>query len=105
LKQNFADSNASIDFEEAKERLLFIQAIETLRCYEENVLTSVRDANIGSIFGIGFAPWSGGAIQYVNQYGVRNFYQRAKALADQYGERFNPPNILEKHAENNEAFV
>lgn len=105
LKQHFAKTDAQIDFEEAKERLLFIQAIETLRCYEENVLTSVRDANIGSIFGIGFAPWSGGAIQYVNQYGVRNFYQRAKALADQYGERFNPPNILEKHAENNEAFV
>lgn len=105
LKQHFAKADAHIDFEEAKERLLFIQAIETLRCYEEGVLTSVRDANIGSIFGIGFAPWSGGAIQYVNQYGVRNFYQRAKALADQYGERFNPPSILEKQAENNQAFV
>jgi len=104
LREHFVKTDASIDFEEAKERLLFIQAIETLRCYEEKVLTSVRDANIGSIFGIGFAPWTGGAIQYVNQYGVRNFYQRAKDLTDKYGARFNPPKILAEHAEKDSLF-
>ncbi|WP_396587596.1 3-hydroxyacyl-CoA dehydrogenase NAD-binding domain-containing protein [Bermanella sp. R86510] len=104
LREHFVKADASVDFEEAKERLLFIQAIETLRCYEEKVLTSVRDANIGSIFGIGFAPWTGGAIQYVNQYGVRNFYQRAKDLTDKYGERFNPPKILAEHAEKDILF-
>ncbi|MFA0809847.1 3-hydroxyacyl-CoA dehydrogenase NAD-binding domain-containing protein [Microbulbifer epialgicus] len=80
--------------EDVKERLLFIMAIESLRCYEEKVLRSVRDANIGSIFGIGFPPWTGGALQYINQYGVTKFAQRAQQLARSYGERFTPPTIL-----------
>lgn len=105
LIEHFVKPEVSITLEEAKERILFRQSLETLRCFEEGVLTSVRDANIGSIFGIGFAPWTGGAIQYVNQYGVRNFYQRAKQLADQYGERFAPPAILVAQAEKDEAFV
>ena len=104
LTEHFVKPEVSISLEDAKERILFRQAIETLRCYEEGVLTSVRDANIGSIFGIGFAPWTGGAIQYVNQYGVRAFYQRAKQLTEQYGERFEPPAILVEHAEKGELF-
>lgn len=104
LIEHFVKPEVTISLEEAKERLLFRQAIETLRCYEEGVLTSVRDANIGSIFGIGFAPWTGGAIQYVNQYGVNEFYQRAKQLAEQYGERFEPPAILVEQAKKGEAF-
>ena len=104
LTEHFVKPEVSISLEDAKERILFRQAIETLRCFEEGVLTSVRDANIGSIFGIGFAPWTGGAIQYVNQYGVRAFYQRAKELAEQYGERFEPPAILVEHAEKGELF-
>ncbi|MFT6975210.1 MAG: 3-hydroxyacyl-CoA dehydrogenase/enoyl-CoA hydratase/3-hydroxybutyryl-CoA epimerase, partial [Bermanella sp.] len=85
LIEHFVKPEVTITLEEAKERILFRQSLETLRCYEEGVLTSVRDANIGSIFGIGFAPWTGGAIQYVNQYGVRKFYQRAEELTKQYG--------------------
>ena len=104
LTEHFVKPEVSISLEDAKERILFRQAIETLRCYEEGVLTNVRDANIGSIFGIGFAPWTGGAIQYVNQYGVRAFYQRAKQLTEQYGERFEPPAILVEHAEKGEIF-
>lgn len=104
LTEHFVKPEVSISLEDAKERILFRQAIETLRCFEEGVLTSVRDANIGSIFGIGFAPWTGGAIQYVNQYGVRAFYQRAKQLTEQYGERFEPPAILVEHAEKGELF-
>ena len=104
LTEHFVKPEVSISLEDAKERILFRQAIETLRCYEEGVLTSVRDANIGSIFGIGFAPWTGGAIQYVNQYGVREFYQRAKQLTEQYGERFEPPAILVEHAEKGSLF-
>jgi 3-hydroxyacyl-CoA dehydrogenase/enoyl-CoA hydratase/3-hydroxybutyryl-CoA epimerase len=105
LVEHFVKPEVTITLEEAKERILFRQSLETLRCYEEGVLTSVRDANIGSIFGIGFAPWTGGAIQYVNQYGVRNFYQRAEELTKQYGERFAPPAILKAQAEKDEAFV
>jgi 3-hydroxyacyl-CoA dehydrogenase/enoyl-CoA hydratase/3-hydroxybutyryl-CoA epimerase len=105
LVEHFVKPEVTITLDEAKERILFRQSLETLRCYEEGVLTSVRDANIGSIFGIGFAPWTGGAIQYVNQYGVRKFYQRAEELTKQYGERFAPPAILKAQAEKDEAFV
>ena len=93
------------ELQELKDRILFIQAIETVRCLEEGVLRTVEDANIGSIFGIGFAPWTGGAIQFINQYGVRAFAERAKALAGRYGERFNPPASLLERAETNTDFT
>jgi 3-hydroxyacyl-CoA dehydrogenase/enoyl-CoA hydratase/3-hydroxybutyryl-CoA epimerase len=66
--------------------------LESVRCYEEGVLRSVPEANIGSIFGIGFPPWSGGVLQFVNGYsgGVAGFVARARELADRYGERFEP---------------
>ena len=95
---------AAMALKDIKERLLFIQAVETARCYEEKVLTSVRDANIGSIFGIGFAAWSGGALQYINQYGLPEFVARASQLAEQYGERFTPPALLIQMAEKGEIF-
>ncbi|GAA5015084.1 3-hydroxyacyl-CoA dehydrogenase NAD-binding domain-containing protein [Acinetobacter puyangensis] len=84
------------------DRILFVQALDTLRCYEENVLESVVDANVGSIFGIGFAPWTGGAIQYLNQYGLDKALQRANTLAAKYGERFKAPELLKKHAASGE---
>ena len=80
------------------DRFLFVQALDTLRCYEEGVLESVIDANIGSIFGIGFAPWTGGAIQFLNQYGVEKALIRANALEAQYGERFHAPQLLQTQA-------
>ena len=92
------------DLQELKDRILFIQAIETVRCLEEGVLRTVEDANIGSIFGIGFAPWTGGAIQFINQYGVRAFAERAEFLAARFGERFNPPRLLLEKAESNTLF-
>lgn len=104
LKDHFF-KDTKISITDVQERLLFRQVLETLRCYEEGVLTSVRDANIGSVFGLGFAPWAGGAIQYVNQYGVRKFYERTQELATVYGVRFTPPAILAKQAESDEAFV
>lgn len=94
----------SVPLQELKDRILFIQAIETVRCLEEGVLRTVEDANIGSIFGIGYAPWTGGAIQFINQYGVRAFAQRAAELAERYGERFAPPRLLLEKAESNSDF-
>jgi 3-hydroxyacyl-CoA dehydrogenase/enoyl-CoA hydratase/3-hydroxybutyryl-CoA epimerase len=87
-------------FAEARERLLFAMAVESARCLEEQVLTSVADANIGSIMGIGFPPLYGGVLQYVDQYpgGVAAFVARADELADRYGERFRPPAILLERA-------
>ncbi len=94
LAKIFAKPGLTYDFEELKERILYRQAIETARCLEENVLTSVGDANIGSIFGIGFPAWTGGALQYINHIGVKKFVERSDELAKKYGERFTPPKLL-----------
>ena len=100
-----AEKARTVKLQELKDRILFIQAIETVRCLEEGVLRTVEDANIGSIFGIGYAPWTGGAIQFINQYGVRAFTERASALAETYGERFAPPKLLQEKAETNTPFA
>jgi 3-hydroxyacyl-CoA dehydrogenase/enoyl-CoA hydratase/3-hydroxybutyryl-CoA epimerase len=86
------------------ERMLFIQALETVRCYEEGVLRSVADANIGSIFGWGFAPFKGGTLQYINDYGLPEFVGRCHELATQYGERFTPPALLADMAAKGQTF-
>ncbi|MCZ7561701.1 MAG: 3-hydroxyacyl-CoA dehydrogenase family protein [Burkholderiaceae bacterium] len=94
----FERGGRSIPFEDIKERMLYVQAIETIRCLQEGVLESTRDANIGSIFGWGFPAWTGGTIQFVNHVGARAFAARAQELAQRYGERFAPPELLSKHA-------
>ncbi|WP_457787141.1 3-hydroxyacyl-CoA dehydrogenase NAD-binding domain-containing protein [Pseudomonas sp. PL-6] len=104
LKARFEKADAQISQEDVRDRILFIQAIETVRCVEEGVLKSVADANIGSIFGIGFAAWTGGALQFINQYGVKDFVARAQYLAEQYGERFLPPALLLEKAARGESF-
>jgi 3-hydroxyacyl-CoA dehydrogenase/enoyl-CoA hydratase/3-hydroxybutyryl-CoA epimerase len=104
LKARFEKRDAQISQIDVRDRILFIQAIETVRCVEEGVLKSVADANIGSIFGIGFAAWTGGALQFINQYGVKDFVARAQYLAEQYGERFLPPALLLEKAAKNQSF-
>ncbi|XMB50266.1 3-hydroxyacyl-CoA dehydrogenase NAD-binding domain-containing protein [Pseudomonas fluorescens] len=94
LKTRFEQPGKQISPQDVRDRLLFIQAIETVRCVEEGVLMSTADANVGSIFGIGFAAWSGGALQFINQYGLNDFIARARYLAEEYGERFSPPALL-----------
>jgi 3-hydroxyacyl-CoA dehydrogenase/enoyl-CoA hydratase/3-hydroxybutyryl-CoA epimerase len=92
LVPKFGGTNTEMSFDDVKERMLFAEVLESVRCYEEGVLRSVPEANIGSIFGIGFPPWSGGVLQFVNGYsgGVAGFVARARELADRYGERFEP---------------
>ena len=77
------------------------EAIDTVRCVDEGVLRSVADANLGSILGIGFPPWTGGVVQYINGYagGTRGFVTRAQQLAKRYGAHFTPPASLLKAAE------
>lgn len=91
--------------QELIDRFMFIQANETARCYEEKVVNSVADANIGSIFGWGFAPHHGGTLQFINAYGVDNFVNRSHQLAKQYGERFAPAQILVNMAKAQQEFV
>ncbi|HET6213238.1 MAG TPA: FAD-dependent oxidoreductase [Micromonosporaceae bacterium] len=88
-------------FTDLKERLLFAEALEAVRCVDEGVLTGVPDGNIGSIFGIGFPPWTGGVLQFVDQYagGVAGFVARARELAARYGARFEPSAELSARAE------
>ncbi len=68
-------------FEDIKERMMFIESLEAVKCFDEGVMDSVADANIGSIFGIGFPAWTGGVMQYINQYegGLRGFVARAQS--------------------------
>ena len=79
-------------------RLMFVQANEAARCFEENVVRSVADGNIGSIFGWGFAPFHGGALQFINAMGAARFVERSRELATRYGERFAPADIVVKQA-------
>jgi 3-hydroxyacyl-CoA dehydrogenase/enoyl-CoA hydratase/3-hydroxybutyryl-CoA epimerase len=98
---------ASVPFEDLKERFMFAEAIETVKIRDEGVLESVADANIGSIFGIGFPAWSGGVLQFINGYegGVPGFVARARELAAKYGHRFEPPASLVEMAEKGEIFT
>ena len=95
----------NVSEQELIDRILFVQALDTVRCMQEGVLESVIDANIGSIFGIGFAPWTGGAIQYLNQYGLDKAVARAQALEAKYGERFAVPQLLKDKAAKGQPFA
>ncbi|MER6088165.1 3-hydroxyacyl-CoA dehydrogenase NAD-binding domain-containing protein [Streptomyces bluensis] len=106
LREHFTKPGYAIPFEDMRERMLFSEALDTVRLLEEGVLTSVADANIGSLFGIGFPGWTGGVLQYINGYdgGLPGFVARARELADRYGERFTPPVLLVEKAERGERF-
>jgi 3-hydroxyacyl-CoA dehydrogenase/enoyl-CoA hydratase/3-hydroxybutyryl-CoA epimerase len=88
LKPLFEKADAQWNINDLKDRLLYRQAVETARCLSENVLTTVHDANIGSIFGIGFPAWTGGAMQFIYGVGVDAFEARAAELAQKFGDRF-----------------
>ncbi len=90
--------------EEVKKRLLYSQAIETVRCMDEGVVTHPADADIGSIFGWGFPPYTGGTISFIETEGLENFVAEADRLAKAYGERFAVPDSLRSMAENGETF-
>ncbi|MGW3422752.1 3-hydroxyacyl-CoA dehydrogenase NAD-binding domain-containing protein [Streptomyces phaeochromogenes] len=109
LREHFTRAGAAeaeIPFRDMQERMLFSEALDTVRLLEEGVLTSVADANIGSIFGIGFPGWTGGVLQYINGYegGLPGFVARTRELAERYGERFTPPALLVAKAEKGERF-
>ncbi|MFE7396138.1 3-hydroxyacyl-CoA dehydrogenase NAD-binding domain-containing protein [Streptomyces sp. NPDC057557] len=106
LREHFTRPDTGIPFIDMKERMLFSEALDSVRCLEENVLISVADANIGSIMGIGFPPWTGGVLQYINGYegGLPGFVARARELAEKYGDRFLPPALLLEKAGKGETF-
>jgi 3-hydroxyacyl-CoA dehydrogenase / enoyl-CoA hydratase / 3-hydroxybutyryl-CoA epimerase len=93
-----------IDVQELKLRLLGIQALETARCFEEQVLTDVREADVGSILGFGFAPFSGGTLSWIDMMGTRKFVELCRIFEQRYGERFAPNRLLLDLADSNEGF-
>ncbi len=90
--------------EELVDRLMFIQANEAARCFEERVVRSVADANIGSIFGWGFAPHQGGALQFINAMGAQRFVERSRELAQRHGARFEPAAVVITMAQDGARF-
>jgi 3-hydroxyacyl-CoA dehydrogenase/enoyl-CoA hydratase/3-hydroxybutyryl-CoA epimerase len=100
------DDPAALSLRDLKERMLFIESIESVKCFDEGVIESVADANIGSIMGIGYPPSTGGALQYINGYegGLPGFVARARELAAAYGERFEPPASLVERADRGEPY-
>ncbi|WP_406197164.1 3-hydroxyacyl-CoA dehydrogenase NAD-binding domain-containing protein [Kitasatospora sp. NBC_01560] len=106
LREHFTRADVAVPFEDLKERMLFSEALDSVRCLEEGVLTSVADGNVGSILGIGFPAWTGGVFQYINGYegGPAGFAARARELAAAYGERFAPPALLERIAAEGRTF-
>jgi 3-hydroxyacyl-CoA dehydrogenase/enoyl-CoA hydratase/3-hydroxybutyryl-CoA epimerase len=100
LAETFNSGSSTPPLQDMIDRMLFAEALETQKCLDEGVLTSTADANIGSIMGIGFPPYTGGSAQFIVGYegaggvGKEAFVARAKELAAKYGDRFNPPKSL-----------
>ncbi|HEY9056411.1 MAG TPA: FAD-dependent oxidoreductase [Aurantimonas sp.] len=105
LKQMFEQQPAeSIDFEELKQRFLATMALEAARTMEEGVVVDPREADVGSILGFGYAPYTGGTISYIDGMGVKAFVALCERLADRHGERFQPTPLLREMAEKGESF-
>ncbi len=90
--------NQQPDVEELKKRFLYRQALEAARCYEENVVTDPADADIGAILGWGFAPYTGGPLSLIDTVGAKSFVAECDRMAQLYGERFKPNDLLRKMA-------
>ncbi|TGQ05564.1 3-hydroxyacyl-CoA dehydrogenase NAD-binding domain-containing protein [Mesorhizobium sp. M2E.F.Ca.ET.219.01.1.1] len=93
-----------VDYEELKERLLVTIALEAARVMEEGIVTDPREADVGSILAFGFAPFTGGALSYVDGIGAKRFVKIAKGLQKKYGAEFKAPKLLLDMAEKGETF-
>src|SRR5712675_1149972 len=103
IQKNKLDPD-KISVQELKERLLSVQALETARCFEEGVLTDVREADVGSILGFGYAPYSGGTLSYIDMMGTKKFAELCAGLAKRYGPRFAPSALILDMAKKGESF-
>jgi len=103
LQSKQLDPN-TLDVGELKQRLLAIQALETARCVEEGVIVDMREADVGSILGFGFAPFTGGTISYIDRMGTAAFVELCGRLAQRHGERFRPGKLLLEMAKGGDTF-
>ena len=104
LAEHYPLADTQPDPIEVRKRLLFVQAIDSVRCMEEGVVTHPADADIGSIFGWGFPPYTGGTVSYIETIGLADFVKEADRLAEAYGERFEVPDGLREMAAKGETF-
>jgi 3-hydroxyacyl-CoA dehydrogenase/enoyl-CoA hydratase/3-hydroxybutyryl-CoA epimerase len=110
LKELFPPNDEPADIDDLKDRYLFIEALETAKCFEEGVIESAAAANIGSIMGIGYPALTGGTVQFMQGYdgatgrGLRGFVARADQLTKLFGDRFEPTERLREMAEKGESF-
>ncbi|WP_213291071.1 3-hydroxyacyl-CoA dehydrogenase NAD-binding domain-containing protein [Bradyrhizobium sp. sGM-13] len=94
----------TLSVEELKQRFLVVQAVEAVRTVEDNVITDPRDADVGSILGFGFAPFTGGTLSYIEFMGTKKFVELCRKFEAKYGSRFTPPELLVEMAEKGETF-
>ena len=94
----------TLDVEELKQRFLVAQAVEAARTVEDHVIVDPREADVGSILGFGFAPFTGGTLSYIDFMGTKNFVALCHKLEAKYGSRFTPPKLLEDMAAKGETF-
>ena len=104
LKDHYPPAATQPDAAEVRKRLLYAQALETVRCMDEGVVTHPADADVGSVFGWGFPPYTGGTISFIETEGLANFVAEADRLAEAYGERFAVPESLRRMAGEGETF-
>lgn len=105
LYELFYNPELDLSNDDIKDRLLFRQVIESLKCLQEGVLRNPADGNVGSLLGIGAPKWTGGFIQFVNTYGLKRFVDRCRQLEDRYGERFKAPAIVTEYLAAGELFL
>ena len=99
------DEIEAIDVEELKQRLLVMQAVEAARTFEDKVVTDVREADVGSILGFGFAPFSGGTLSYIDMMGTKNFVALCRKLEKKYGRAFCAAQAARRHGRQGRAFL
>lgn len=104
LSEAYPVADSQLPREEIEKRLLYVQAIDSVRCMEEGVVSAPEDADIGSIFGWGFPPYTGGTISYIETIGIGAFVAEADRLAQAWGSRFDVPESLRKMAREGRSF-
>ncbi|MEX6634301.1 3-hydroxyacyl-CoA dehydrogenase NAD-binding domain-containing protein [Hyphococcus lacteus] len=103
LSEHFPVADEQPSLEETKERLLYAQLIPAAQCYAEGIVFDPQSADLGAIFGWGFAPWTGGPMSHIDTIGLENFVRKAESLAQKYGARFSPPEKFREMAKSGET--
>ncbi len=102
LAEHFPLADEQPSLEETKERLLYAQLVPAAQCFAEGIVSDPQSADLGAIFGWGFAPWTGGPMSHIDTIGVETFVRKAESLAQKYGARFNPPESFREMAKTGE---